>query len=212
MKGQGNQRVAERFLKTGLCAVLLGAVNGCALKPKMIASNYVPPKKIAVLPMSNQSNDLKGPEYIRKELVRHLQKRGYTVFPVQETDEILRTKLGINDGGQLNSTTPEKVGEALGADGLIYGDLINFKFVNVGFYQNRLVEAHFKMIDKSGTPLWEDQRKSSRKEIQTSLKGAGNALARGLAEKAVENMAGVPLWEDVQAVVRMTVSTLPRAK
>ena len=190
----------------------LALLAGCALKPAMIAENYVPPKRIAVLPMNNQSNDLKGPDYVRNELVQRLQNRGYEVSSIQETDEILRTKLGISDGGQLGSLTPQKVGETLGVDAVIYGDLVNFKFVNVGFYQNKLVEAHFRMVDRSGTALWEDQRKASRKEIQTNLKAATDALARGVAEKALGNMAGVPLYEEVQAVVRMTVSTLPSAR
>ena len=200
------------FQRAVFYSAVLALLAGCALKPKMLAPNYVPPKKIAVLPMNNQSNDLKGPDYVRKELVQHLEKRGYVVEPTQETDEILTTKLGINDGGQLASTTPQKVGEILGVDAVIYGDLLNFKFVNIGFYQNKLVEANFKMVDREGNALWEDQRKATRKEIQTNLKSAGDALARGVAEKALGNMMGIPLYEQVQAVVRMTVSTLPSAK
>lgn len=194
-------------------AIVLSLLTGCALKPKMIAPGYVPPQKIAVLPMSNQSNDLKGPEYLRQEFVRHMEKRGYNIIPAAEVDEILRTKLGITDGGQLNSTTPQKVGGELNVDAVVYGDVLEFKFLNVGFYQNKLVEANFKMVDsKSGQPLWEDQRKASRKELQTSLKGAGQALARGVAEKAVGNIFGIPLYEQVQSVVKMVVSTIPRAK
>lgn len=195
---------------TALCALLL-AVAGCALKPKFLAPGYVPPQKVAVLPMSNQSNDMKGPDYVRKEFVRMIEKKGYTVVPAAETDELLRTKLGITEGGQLNSTTPQKVGAALNADAVVYGDLLEFKFMNIGFYQNKLVEANFRMLDsKTGQPLWEDQRKASRKQIQTSLKGAGQALGAGLAEKAIGNIFSVPLYEQVQAVVRMISSTLPK--
>ncbi len=185
---------------------------GCSLKPKMIVPNYVAPQKVALLPMANRSNDLKGPEYVRSELARLIEARGYNIIPPAESYEVLRTKLGITDGGQLGSATPQKVAEALGVDAVIYGDLLEFKFMNVGFYQNRLVEAGFKMVGKDGRALWEDQRKSSRKEIQTTLKSAGDALARGVAEKAVENMFQVPLFEQVQAVARMAASTLPKAK
>ncbi len=186
---------------------------GCALKPKFLMQGYTPPRKVAVLPMANQSNDMKGPEYVRQEFIRMIEKRGYTVMPATETDEMLRTKLGVTEGGQMNSTTPQKAGEALGVDAVVYGDLINFKFLNIGFYQNKLVEANFRMMEtKSGQALWEDQRKASRKQVQTSLKGAGQAMAGGLVEKAVGNMLGVPLYEQVQAVVRMATSTLPKAR
>lgn len=193
--------------------VLSFVLAACALTPKLLVSGYTPPNKIAVLPMNNQSNDMRGPEYVRQEFVRHLHSRGYEVLPIDATDEILRTKFGITDGGQLNSVTPEKIGSALDVDAVIYGELIDFKFLNVGFYQNRLVEANFKMVEtKSGQPLWEDQRRSSKKELQTSLRGAADALAKGVAERAVGNVLNIPLQEQVQSVVRMALSTLPRGR
>lgn len=192
--------------------LFLAFLAGCALQPKMIAPNYVPPRTIAVLPMANQSTDLRGPEYVRQVLIRNLESRGYIVAPVKETDEILRTKLGITDGGQMGSAVPAKICQALKVDAAVYGELIDFKFLNVGVYQNKLVEARFKLVGKDGQALWEDQRKASRKYIGTSLKEARNALAIGLAEKMVGNILKAPLYEQVQQVVRMAVSTLPKAK
>lgn len=203
----------KKISKLTIFCLTFAFLAGCALKPKLLVPGYVPPQKVAVLPMANRSNDLKGHEYVRQEFAQGIERKGYVVLPLQETDEILRTKLGINEGGQLNSVTPQKVGEALGVDAVIYGDLLDFKFVNIGFYQNKFVEADFRMVDtKSGQALWEDQRKATRKEFQTSLKGAGQALGRGLVEKAVSNMLGSPLYAQVQAVVRMIVSTLPGAR
>ncbi len=163
--------------------------------------------------MTNQSNDLRGPEYVRQEFARALEGKGYQLQSLQETDEILRAKLGITDAGQLNVSTPKEVGALLGVDGLIYGELIDFKFVNIGFYQNKFVEANFKMIEvRSGQPLWGDQRKASRKEVRPDRKEAGKAFARGLVEKAAGNMSGTPLYEEVQGAVRMILSTLPRGR
>ena len=99
-------RPAMKIRNLFIAVILLA---GCAVKPKMISPNYAAPARIAVLPMSNQSNDLKGPEYVREVFIRNLESRGYVVASVKETDELLRTKLGITDGGQLRSTTAEKI-------------------------------------------------------------------------------------------------------
>lgn len=202
----------RHYSGTIACLILAAFLTGCALKPKMIVADYAPPKKLAVLPMSNQSNDLRGPEYIRKEFVRYLQKRGYIVSPLEETDVVLREKFGVTDGGQLNAVTPVQVSEALGVDAVVYGDLIDFKFVNVGVYQNKLVEANFKMVDRSGRPLWEDQRKATKKELNLSLRKAGKSLAKGVTEKAVGNILNIPLYEQVKIVVKQITSTVPKAR
>ena len=196
-----------------LCSILffIPFISACAaVKPMFLAPGFAPPEKIAVLPMSNQSNDLRGPELVRKEFVRHLQDKGYLVVPCEAVDETLRTEFGITDGGQLNSTTPQNLEKKLKVDALIYSDLVDFKFVNVGFYQNKYVEADFKMVDaKTGQLLWEDQRQATRKQIQTDPKKAADAFARGLAEKALKNALNVPLQEEVEMVVRRALSTLP---
>ena len=209
MKSKFNNYGKCLFQITLLSTLILA--GGCAVKPKIIAPDYSPPPSIAVLPMSNESNDLRGPEYVRKVFVRGMESRGYSVQPIQETDELLKSKLGITEGGQLGSTIPPKVCETLGVEAAIYGNLIDFKYVNVGFYQNKSVEANFKMVAKNGQTLWEDQRNASKKEIQVDLKEAGKALARGLTEKMAGNLFDSPLYEQVHQLVRMALSTLPRA-
>lgn len=204
----------KNLARAALFGALLALLAGCALKPKYLAPGYAPPQKIAVLPMANQSNDLKGAEVVRQEFFLKIRDRGYELISMQETDDLLRTKFGITDGGQLNSTTTQKLGEALNVDGVIYGDLLKFQFLNVGFYQQKVVEANFKLVDvKSGQPLWEDQRKAiGGIKVETVPKEAAKAFGRGLAEKAVENILQIPLYEQVQQVVRRAVATLPSAR
>ncbi len=200
------------MIRKSFIAILAAMLAGCAVKPKMISSNYVPPQKIAVLPMANLSNDLQGPEYIRQEFIRHLTRHGYRIIDAAQTDEILRTKLGITDGGQLGSSTPQKICEALGVDAAVYGQVIDFKFQNIGFYQNKYVEVSFKMVDRRGEALWEDQRKASHKELALSPEAAKRALVGGLVNRAVGKMLKVPLYEEVQTVVRVAVASLPKNK
>jgi len=178
----------------------------------MLSTHYATPQILAVLPLSNQSTDIDAPGYIRQEFIKHLSHRGYQIQDTARTDEILKSKFGVNEGGQLNSTTPQKLCKGLGVDAVVYGEIEDFKYLNVGFYTNKSVAATFKMINGNGEQLWEDQRKASRKQVALSMDDAKRKLAAGLVDKIVGKMLKVPLYEEVQRVVRVAVSTLPRAK
>ncbi|MFH1380514.1 MAG: GNA1162 family protein [bacterium] len=200
------------MIKRSLCFVMLGCIiglSGCALKPKYLAQDYAPPQRLALLPMNNQTNDLDGPEMVRKMMFESLPRRGYYSMPLEEIDELLREN-GITDGGQLKSMTHEKLGEILHVDGLIYGELLEFGDLNIGFYQRKTVEANFKMVDAAtGTALWEDERKVSTKEFALNAEDAKKAFAMGLAKKAVGNILNVYLKAEAAECIRRIVSTMP---
>ncbi|MBU2567514.1 MAG: DUF799 family lipoprotein [Elusimicrobia bacterium] len=182
---------------------------GCALKPKFIAPNYGPPSTVAVLPFNNHTIDMDGPVLVRRVFSEKLRRRGYNVKPEEETDDILR-KQGITDGGQLPSIKPAKLAEVLGVDGLFYGDLIEFKYVTLGFYNTRVVEANFKLIDGyTGEMLWEDQRKATKTKIALSSEDALEVFKDKLVEKTVDKMLRMPLKEETDLVIKRVISTLP---
>ncbi|TBR20731.1 tetratricopeptide repeat protein, partial [bacterium] len=70
--------------------------------------------RIAVLPMGNLTNDLKGPGVLRALFHERLGRRGYLLAPLEDVDRVLRERLGVTDGGQLAGVTPQRLGEALG--------------------------------------------------------------------------------------------------
>ena len=118
------------------------------------ASN--PLKHIAVLPMKNDTDDVDGPGVVRKRMIEALEKRSYIVKDVKETDQILRDQMGINLGGQLDMTTPQKLGEVLGVEGLLYGTLMDFDETNTGILDVRKVRATFRLLDTAtGSAHWE---------------------------------------------------------
>lgn len=198
--------------KYGLCLVMAGmlaVLSGCALKPKYLAGDYAPPQTLALLPMSNQTNDMDGPEVVRQFMFNLLPRRGYHSIPLETIDAVLREN-GITDGGQLRSITHEKLGKILGVEAVMYGELIEFGDLNIGFYQKKTVQANFKMVDTAtGQPLWEDERKVSKKEFALSVDAAKKAFAKGLAKKAIGKMLNFHLKAEARECVRKIVSTLP---
>ncbi|MBN1384616.1 MAG: DUF799 family lipoprotein [Elusimicrobia bacterium] len=202
-------RIQKWFLLLSLISYLLLSVFiACVPKAKYLAENYTPPEKIAVLPFTNQAIDLDGPVLLRYLFDQRLYNLGYDTILFEEIDRKLH-EMGITDAGQLPTTTPKELGEKLGVDGLIYGEVITFNYVTLGFYYSRTVEANFKLIDtKTENLLWEDERKISMKELQ--FKDVGKAFASQLIEKTLDKALKSPLRPESEAVVNISLRTLPR--
>jgi hypothetical protein len=190
-------------------AACLACLTGCAGSQVYLASSYVSAGKVAVLPITNESNDLDGPIFVRKLLHGGLAARGFQVLPLDQIDAQLKEQ-GFTDGGQLRATTPQKIGEWTGADTLLYSTLENFDYLNVGFYAQRRVTLVSKLVDtKTGERLWEAERGASTRAVATNKKQAERLFAAQLAVKAVEKMTHVPLQPESRLAVDRLLVTLP---
>ncbi|MFH1541315.1 MAG: GNA1162 family protein [Elusimicrobiota bacterium] len=188
------------------CCVLL--LSSCAPKAKYIIENYSPPKKIAILPFTNQSVDFDAPVLLRYLFGKRLDAIGYNTISFEEIDAKLQ-EMGITDAGQLPTINPKELGEKLDVDGLVYGDVIEFKYTTLGFYFARTVQANFKLFDAKNTLLlWEDERKVSHKKFE--FENIGKAFADQLIEKMVDKALRSPLKAEANEVVNTSVQTLLR--
>ncbi|MBD3270939.1 MAG: hypothetical protein GF384_00190 [Elusimicrobia bacterium] len=193
----------------GIIGVTFLLLNACAIKPKYLSNDFTAPGMIAVLPMHNHTNDLDGPDMVRRLMYELLPQRGYTSLALPMIDEKLREH-GITDGGQLSAVNPQELASWLGVDGLLFGDLLEFGYLNVGFYRRRLVQAEFRLVDaRTGEKLWVDERTVSRKEITLDSKEARKAFAVGLAEKTIGSMLNVHLKREARECVTKILRTLP---
>jgi hypothetical protein len=145
---------SRRFLVAVLLTALMG---GCAVRHAPLPFDPANPlKRVAVLPLKNDTNDVDGPNVVRQKMVQALTNRSYVVKDLKETDQILRDQMGINLGGQLDLTTPQKLGETLGVEGVLYGTLMDFDEVTMGVYNARKVRGRFRLVNTAtGQPLWE---------------------------------------------------------
>jgi len=195
--------------KQEILAVSLAVLAGCSAPKVYISGDYVLTGKIAVLPMANQSNDLDGPVYLRQLIQERLAARGYEVLSMAQIDAQLKIQ-GFTDGGQLGATTPQKIGEWIGADSLFYSTIENFDYINVGFYSQRRVKIVGKLVSaKTGRRLWETERDGTSRVFATNQKQAERLFAAQLAIKAVEKMTHTPLQVESKLAVERLLSTLP---
>lgn len=184
--------------------------SGCALNPSYLAPNFHTPERIAVLPFANETNDVEGPEIVRKALLDILPSRGYGVVPPEEVDTVLREKFGVTDGGQLVSVAPQRIARALGADGLIFGNLLAFQDLPLGYARKRTVKANLRLLDGgTGELLWEEQKSWTTPELFLNTKDVRNAAAAQVADRQFRRMTGTFLKEETHFVLGLALQTLP---
>ncbi len=173
----------------------------CASAPRRIVPRHYdasnPLKRVAVLPLKNDTLDVAGPDLVRKKMIEMLESRAYIVKDVQETDQILRDRMGITLGGQLEMTTPQKLGEALGVEGVLYGSLMDFDETTTGLINVRKVRAKFKLVDTgAGQTFWE---RGLGVRTETKMAGRSGSVTSALNRTADAREKEVP-WVTIDSV------------
>jgi hypothetical protein len=145
-----------RFRWFILMSALTAVIGGCAFPHVPLPTDPTNPlKRVAVLPMKNDTTDVDGPNTVRDKMVEALKNRSDSVMDIKESDQILRDRMGINLGGQLELTTPQKLGETLGVEGVLYGELMDFDETITGLYNAKKVRGKFKLVSTvTGQPIW----------------------------------------------------------
>jgi hypothetical protein len=168
-----------RYMIYSLMSVLLMLTAACAVHhPPRPYDAGNPLKRVAVLPLKNETTDVDGPVVLRKKMVEALEDRSYTVKDTKETDRILRDQMGITLGGQLDLTSARELGETLGVEGLLYGTLMDFDEVTTGAINVKKVRGKFKLVSAmTGQAVWERGLGVRSELIMQSRYGAAAALA-----------------------------------
>ncbi len=168
------------------------------------------PASVAVLPFDNESVSLKGPLMLRALASEALAARGFAQPEAAEVDAGLG-RLGVTDGGQMCALDPKKVGDAVGAPGLLFGTLEEFTYQNVGFVRRRAVRVTLRLVEAAtGERLWEAVGDESHGRLAFGGKEAGRNFVDGVVEQAVETALGVPLMLESRAAVEEALDGLPR--
>src|SRR3990172_1821164 len=90
----------KKYSHSLIITTLLAVAAGCLPPPPLPRDLSNPLKRVAILPMKNDSNDVDGPEAMRKKMAHALERRSYVVQDLKETEQLLRDRMGITLGGQ----------------------------------------------------------------------------------------------------------------
>jgi len=228
-----------RLSKFLVLFTMLALIAGCAmptLKPSGDPGN--PIKRIAVLPLVNNTNDIDAPEMVRERLVAALQARMYNVQSLEETNLILRDQMGITLGGQLEMADNREMAEILGVEGLFFGDLMDFHETTTGVYNSRNVRGRFRIVNAIADGVfWQNgigvkSQDSHGGDIgAVAVLAAGvtsdeevpwiiidststnenilTGLAIGLGTKLISKATGTHLVRETDEMIRLVFDTLP---
>ncbi len=182
----------RRAAGTLACAVLFAVLQACggtkAVRDDGAAAPPAPlpaGPRVAVAPMENRTNDLDASEIIRKAFVEQIAQQGWNVMPTEESDRLIREKLGISYGGQLAATTPAEVCGAVGAEGVFYGEVAEWLKTTTGVYNSVAVAASFRLYRKDGSAAWEGKDRKTRQSVP---QGAGRDIGVQILGYAIMNL------------------------
>jgi hypothetical protein len=176
---------------------LLLVFSACSIPhPPLPVDPGNPLKRVAILPMKNDTTDVDGPDVVRQKMAEALTNRSYVVKDIKETDQILRDQMGINLGGQLDMTTAQKLGETLEVEGVLYGSLMDFDETTTGILNVKKVRGKFKLVNtQTGQTVWA-RGLGVRSEVRMS--GTGGAAASALAKVSNAKDKEVP-WVTLES-------------
>ncbi len=189
------RKLSALIQASGLCLLL----SACVTLPQITSNPSSPIRTLAVLPLINNTNDVDGPKYVRDALAAELPKHYYVVKPNAEVEQTLKDRMGITLGAQLDMTTPQKLGEILGVDGVIYAALDDFSHNVTGVYNVKRVRLRAKLVNcKTGGTLWKNGGGVKSASSAGGL-GAVASLGSSLSDKSESENLKPLLGDEVGA-------------
>lgn len=179
-----------------LLLLALPVLIGCAAKiPHMIISDFDKrgTRLIAVMPIRNSTSDPKSAEMLRAKLVEELYFKGYPRIPLRVIDE----KMAVTFVGPGEKVSPQRVGEMLKVDAVLYLTLSEGRMGSSVIYASTVAEAEFELFSaKTGESLWRVRHRAVYRNY-------------GFTRKQLELKSSRVYEPAIQEVVTRALETLP---
>jgi hypothetical protein len=138
------------------------------------------PRSIVVVPVLNNSNEVAAGEIFLATITLPVAERGYYVFPVNLTRELLN-EAGLSDAGLVHEANAQSIGRLFGADAVLFVQVNQWEAKYAVFTTTVNVEMKYDL--KSGTTgedLWVSDRVLRYQPVTS------NAGIAGLIEMVVD--------------------------
>lgn len=143
--------------------VMLAALSllGCVSAPPKYNYSLLrseAPRSVLVVPATNKSVDVNGPDFFLVTISQPLAERGYYVFPVNMVRSVLADD-GLNDADLVHSADPRRLGEMFGADSVLYVSINRWDAKYVVISTTVTVELDYSLRStRSGQELWKNHQ------------------------------------------------------
>jgi hypothetical protein len=153
-----------------VCSLSLLLLGGCGSTPKkeVITDPSPPlaqevdkkivkpqfPKNVAMLPFKNSTKNDEASRAVRRTMFNHFAAKNYYSLHMQEVDRRLGLA-NLSPGQTMDKMEIKQVADALGVDGLIIGEVINYDKIFLGVYAQVSVGVKLRFVAKDGRLIWE---------------------------------------------------------
>jgi len=164
------------------------------------------PLSVAVLPFIDLSGSKEGAKAMRLGFYNHFSALAFKDRELFKIDDLL-TRAGLTDPQAIRATSPQRLGEILGVDAVVTGDVSDFDKYFAVLYSQVAVGAEIKMYDtKTGRLLWSGKNKVRMHEGGVSTNPVG-IVATVIATAL--NVRDIQLLRANDDLFRDMVKTIP---
>ena len=164
------------------------------------------PLSTAVLPFVDLSGSKEGANAMRRGFYNHFSSLPFKEMKLYKVDDLL-TKADLTDAEAIRKISPQKLGEILGVDAVILGEVSDFDKYFAVLYSQVAVGAEVKMFDtKTGNFLWSGKHKVRKHEGGISTNPIG-IIATVIATAL--NVRDIQLLRATDDLFRDMVKTIP---
>ncbi len=186
-----------------------------------------PPKTVAILPFHSligqgriersrslynqltgrrQENPQPLEEGMRRAFFGQFAQLEFDHVRLSRIDRILQRE-ELDSWEKMKSLSPQRIGDLLGADALIFGQVTNFDYYYAFLYSQLAVGLSMEMVDaKSGEILWKVQ--DARRNHSVRIAYDPVALAVGLFQIGF-SMRSINMMRAMDEICRELVGTIP---
>ena len=146
-----------KILRPLIAGAFLLSVGACATTPKPDYSKFFEhhPRSVLIVPAINKTTAVEAPTVFNTTVTRPFAERGYYVYPVFLTRDILND-LGLSDEGLIAQAQPQRFREIFGADAVLFVTVNTWTTTYVVLASSVTVEANYKLVDTdTGEVIWE---------------------------------------------------------
>ncbi|MBI5237331.1 MAG: DUF799 family lipoprotein [Deltaproteobacteria bacterium] len=216
MKGAGTGILflLTTAISLAACTAAVQPKEDAGAKP-VSAEEY--PRTVAILPFGNDTDELTISPQVRKSFSNHFSSKPFMKIDPSVVDE-KTVQLEKTSGKNIFDLPPADMAKAVGADGLIYGRVTDYKKVYAVAYSQMGVEAEVWLVNAStGKELWRFKEAVRYHEGGASLSPIGFVMTavstamnlREMQQVRVVNELGWKLNEKIPAPPGMKMEAKP---
>ena len=165
-----------------------------------------PPRTVAILPMVNRTDSDQAFDVVRRTFYNHFSSLRYVDLELYQVDARLK-EAQLTNAEEVAQTSPTRLGEILGVDAVLYGEITNYDRIYAGLYSQVSVGARLRMMDsKTGKLLWKGEHTARKHQGGFATTPVGLILT---AVSTAISVREVELFRTSDDLFRTMVQAIP---